>query len=199
MQPVYNGVWREPDMGLGMAWLQHAAYWRNKDTNPAQADQHLNAVDWSLAYYDQLSSNPSYEILAPFGAYAAARMNAEHGRNYDVQKFVKWVFDRSNARPTMLMIPGQKWGGEDVGGLMGFTIPNATQRGYAFSMNTFATAMPMVPLARYEDRFSRAIGKWMLNAASAARLFGRRSSRNSRASSTLGMAPKGQNGGGKRK
>ena len=29
-QPVYNGVWREPDMGLGMAWLQHAAYWRNR-------------------------------------------------------------------------------------------------------------------------------------------------------------------------
>jgi len=38
-------------------------------------------------------------------------------------------------------------------------------------MNTFETAMPMVPLARYEDRFSRAIGKWMVNVASAARLF----------------------------
>ena len=24
--PVNNGVWREPDMGLGMAWLQYAAY-----------------------------------------------------------------------------------------------------------------------------------------------------------------------------
>jgi hypothetical protein len=171
-QPVYNGTWREPDMGLGMAWLQHAAYWRNKDTNPVQAANYLNAVDWSLAYYEQSSSNPSYEILAPFGAYAAARMNAEHGRNYDVQKLVRWVFDRSNARPTMLMIPGQQWGGEDVGGLMGFTIPNSsTTRGYAFSMNTFATAMPMVPLARYEDRFSRAIGKWMLNAANSARLY----------------------------
>ena len=38
-------------------------------------------------------------------------------------------------------------------------------------MNTFITAMPMVPLVRYEDRYSRAIGKWMLNAANAARLF----------------------------
>ncbi len=171
-QPVYNGTWREPDMGLGMAWLQHAAYWRNRDSNPAQAADHLNAVDWSLAYYENTSSNPDYEILAPFGAYTAARMNAEHGRNYDIQKYVNWVFDRSNARPTKLMIPGGKWGGEDVGGLMGFTIPNTSNnRGYAFSMNTFATAMPMVPLARYEDRYSRAIGKWMLNAANAARLF----------------------------
>ena len=56
---------------------------------------------------------------------------------------------------------------------MGFTVPNtgSSVRGYAFSMNTFATAMPMVPLVRYEDRYSRAIGKWMLNAANAARLF----------------------------
>lgn len=173
MQPVYNGVWREPDMGLGMAWLQHAAYQRNRDSNPTQAAAYLEAVDWALEYYENTSSNPDYEILMPFGAYTAARMNAEHGRNYDVQKLVRWVFERSNARPTKLMITGEQWGGQDVGGLMGFTVPNTGSevRGYAFSMNTFATAMPMVPLARYEDRFSRAIGKWMVNAASAARLF----------------------------
>ena len=172
-QPVYNGVWREPDMGLGMAWLQHAAFWRNRESNPTQAAAHLNAVDWSLEYYEQTSSNPDYEILTPFGAYTAARMNAEHGRNYDIQKLVKWVFDRSNARPTKTMISGEQWGGQDVGGLMGFTIPNTgvNVRGYAFAMNTFATAMPMVPLVRYEDRYGRAIGKWMLNAANAARLF----------------------------
>jgi PEP-CTERM motif len=172
-QPVDNGIWREPDMGLGMAWLQHAAYWRNRDSNPAQAANYLNAVNWSLAYYEQISANPDYEILTPFGVYTAARMNAEHGGNYDIQKFVKWVFERSNARDTKIMISGEQWGGQDVGGLMGFTIPNtgSNVRGYAFSMNTFVTAMPMVPLARYEDRYSRAIGKWMLNAANAARLF----------------------------
>ncbi len=47
---------------------------------------------------------------------------------------------------------------------------HGADRGYAFSMNTFITAMPMVPLVRYEDRYSREIGKWMLNAANAARL-----------------------------
>jgi hypothetical protein len=171
-QPVYNGVWREPDMGMGMAWMHHAAYWRNQDTNPALAAQYLTAVDWALSYYQQTTSNPDYEIMAPFGAYTAARMNAEHGRNYDIQKLVNWVFDRSVARPTKIMIGGGPWGGQDVGGLMGFTVPNVSDvRGYAFSMNTFATAMPMVPLARYEDRYSRDIGKWMLNTASAARLF----------------------------
>jgi len=172
MQPVYNGTWCEPDMGLGFAWLQHAAYQRNRDANPTQAAHYLNAVDWSLSYYETLQTNPDYEVLMPFGAYAAARMNAEHGRNYDIHKLVRWVFDRSSARPTKIMISGEQWGGQDTGGLMGFTYPNTNNvRGYAFSMNTFATAMPMVPLARYEDRYSRAIGKWIVNAASAARLF----------------------------
>ena len=172
-QPVYNGVWREPDMGLGMAWLQHAAYHRNKTVDPQRANEYLNAVDWSLQYYENTSTNPDYEVLMPFGAYTAARMNAEHDRNYDVQKLVNWVFSRSDARPTKTMISGDPWGGQDVGGLMGFTVPNTGDnvRGYAFSMNTFATAMPMLPLIRYEDRYSRAIGKWMLNAANAARLF----------------------------
>jgi hypothetical protein len=172
-QPVVNGQWREPDMGLGMAWMQHAAYWREKDANPALAVQNLAAVDWALSYYEQTSANPDYEILLPFGAYTAARMNAEHGRNYDIQKLVNWAFSRSAARPTKTMISGEAWGGQDAGGLMGFTIPNTggDVRGYAFSMNTFATAMPMVPLVRYEDRYARAIGKWMLNAASAARLY----------------------------
>ncbi len=171
-QPVDNGVWREPDMGMGMAWMQHAAYRRKQDSDPGLAAQHLTAVDWALSYYQQTSANPDYEIMAPFGAYTAARMNAEHGRNYDIQKLVNWVFARSVARPTKIMISGEQWGGQDVGGLMGFTVPNIGDvRGYAFSMNTFATAMPMVPLTRYEDRYSREIGKWMLNAANAARLF----------------------------
>jgi hypothetical protein len=168
--PVDSVDHREPDMGLGMAWIEYAAYRRNLATKPTQAAAHLNAVDWSLSYYQTLSTNPDYEVLTPFGAYTAARMNAELGRNYDVQKMVNWVFTRSNARPDKIMISGGQWGGQDVGGLMGFTHPNTVQS-YAFSMNTFITAMPMVPLVRYEDRYSRAIGKWMLNAANAARLF----------------------------
>jgi PEP-CTERM motif len=167
--PVDSADHREPDMGLGMAWLQYAAYWRNRTSHPTWAAAYLNAVDWSLAYYQQTSTNPDYEVLTPFGVYTAARMNAEQGRNYDIQKMVNWVFTRSDARPSKIMISGPQWGGQDVGGLMGFT--NSNPGDYAFSMNTFITAMPMLPLVRYEDRYSRAIGKWMLNAANAARLF----------------------------
>jgi hypothetical protein len=171
--PRFNGTWREPNMGLGMAWMQHAAYWRNRNSNPGVAGIHLQAVDWALAYYETRTTNPHYEVLTGFGAYAAARMNAEHDRNFNVHKLLDWVFSRSAARPDIIMISGQQWGGEDVGGLMGgmrSCCSNPTQ-GYAFAMNTYVDVISVVPIARYEDRYSRSIGKWMLNAANASRLF----------------------------
>ena len=38
-------------------------------------------------------------------------------------------------------------------------------------MNTFGWAWAIVPIARYDPRYAHDIGKWMLNAASAARLY----------------------------
>jgi hypothetical protein len=171
--PRYNGTWREPNMGLGMAWMQHAAYWRNRNSAPGAAALHLQAVDWALAYYETRTTNPHYEVLTGFGAYAAARMNAEHGRNFNIHKMLDWVFSRSAARPDIIMISGEQWGGQDVGGLMGGMRPCCSDpvQGYAFAMNTYVDVMAVVPIARYEDRYARSIGKWMLNAANASRLF----------------------------
>ncbi|MBC8218565.1 MAG: hypothetical protein H8E73_08875 [Planctomycetes bacterium] len=171
MKPVTNDRWIEPDSGAALAWLMHAAYSRSvRQGNSAEAQKYLEAVDWCLRFYEAREKNPAYEILLPFGAYTAARMNAEHNRPYDVRKLLQWVFERSDARPTMIMI-ADTWEGRDVHGLMGFTKPQNPQAGYAFTMNTFATAWPIVPIARYDDRFARAIGKWMLGAANAARYF----------------------------
>ena len=58
-KPVDNGVWKEPDMGLGMAWLQYAAYQRNRTTNPTPAASYLNAVDWSLRTTSKLRPTPT--------------------------------------------------------------------------------------------------------------------------------------------
>jgi hypothetical protein len=62
----------------------------------------------------------------------------------------------------------ETWGGFDAHGLCGSVTDGG---GYAFTMNTFSQAAPLVPLVRYDDRYARAIGKWMLNASNAARLF----------------------------
>jgi hypothetical protein len=60
------------------------------------------------------------------------------------------------------------WNGIDISGIVGSTTDRG---GYGFLMNTFDAAWPLVPLVRYDASYADAIGKWMLNAANAARFF----------------------------
>lgn len=164
MQSVDNGRWEEPDAAAGIAWLEYMAYVRWGQP------WHLQGADWGLLFLESLSYNPMYEVLLPFGAYLAARMNAELDREYDVEKLLNWCFDPSDApvgsgRPGWGII-ADRWGDYDCHGLSG-SVPSA----YAFAMNTFDTAGALVPLVRYDERFARAIGKWMLNLANSSRLF----------------------------
>jgi len=170
MKPVVNGLWKEPDAAGGIAWLQYMAYLRTRDNDPAEAACFLQSTKWCLDFLEKEASNPAYEVLMPFGAYTAARFNAEQHGTYDIAKFVGWCFQRSQARPDMIMI-ADRWAKQDVHGLLGFTKHSEPSRGYAFTMNTFVAAWPLVPLVRYDDRFARAIGRWMLGAANAARYF----------------------------
>ncbi len=170
MKPVRNGRWVEPDAAAGIAWLQYMAFLRTRCNEPAKAHCFLQSTKWCLDFLEEETSNPAYEVLMPFGAYTAARVNAEQHGTYDIAKFVGWCFQRSEARPDMIMI-ADRWAKKDVHGLLGFTKKSDPRRGYAFTMNTFVAAWPLVPLVRYDDRFARAIGKWMLGAANAARYF----------------------------
>ena len=132
----------------------------------------LTAADWCLRSLEERprDQSPLYEVLLPYGALAAARMNAELGRNYDVAKLVNDCFDphgRPQARPGWGVI-SDRWNGLDAHGLVGSTTDG---EGYAFAMNTFQWAGALVPLARYDTRYAHDIGKWTLNLANAARLF----------------------------
>jgi hypothetical protein len=169
MKPTDNGHWSEPDAGAGVAWIEYAAYCRWHDPKS------LSAADACMRYLDQrpVDRNPFYEILMPFGAITAVRMNAELGKTYDADKMINWCFDRSYARPDW-KVNTAKWGGIDTAGLVGGTdvLPwRSGKGGYGFTMNTFGWAWALVPIARYDPRYAHDIGKWMLNAASAARLY----------------------------
>jgi hypothetical protein len=169
MQGVDNGQWKEPDAGAGVAWIEYAAYKRWHD--PA----FLVAADHCMRYLNQRppDQDPWYEVLMPFGALTAVRMNAELGRHYDTSKMINWCFDRSAARPDW-KVNTDRWDGVDAAGLVGGTdrCPGRTGiGGYGFAMNTFCWAWPLTPIARYDPRYAHDIGKWMLNAASAARLY----------------------------
>jgi hypothetical protein len=160
-KPVDNGQWREPDAAAGVAWLLYLAWVKHHDR------RHLQAADGCLRFLLARDVNPYYEVLLPYGAYTAARMNAELGRDYDVDRLLDWCFGISDCRGGWGVIVGT-WAGYDVHGLVG-SIDN--RGGYAFAMNTFAQAGALLPLVRYDTRYARAIGKWMLNLSNAARLF----------------------------
>ncbi|MCG2717112.1 MAG: laminin G, partial [Candidatus Marinimicrobia bacterium] len=85
---------------------------------------------------------------------------------YDVDKMLNWCFDpEGNVREWGVTLGN--WGGYDCDGLVG----EALGDGYAFAMNGFEMAGALVPMVRYDDRYARAIGKWVLNMANASRLF----------------------------
>ena len=156
-----NGRWREPDAAAAVAWLEYAAWMKFHD------ERHLAAAESCVKFLQGEKANPYYEILLPFGALTAARMNAELGREYDADRLLDWCFGISDTRGGWGVTTGN-WGGYDCAGLSG-SIDN--RGGYAFAMNTFVQAGALVPVARYDPRHARAIGKWMLNLANSARLF----------------------------
>jgi len=161
MTPFDNNIWKEPGSAGAIAWIEYMAYVRSGNK------KYLDAAKWGIEYLDKTSQNSLYEILFPHGVYAAARMNAEQGTNYNIEKLVNWCFDGNNWRKWG--IPAGKWGGMDCSGLVGSVWKDGYM--YAFTMNTFNMAGSLVPVVRYDQRFAAAIGKWMLNAANSARFF----------------------------
>ena len=160
MMPLAEGV-KEPEAAGAFAYILYNAYIKTGDK------EYLKGAEWSLEFLQDLNSNPSYELQLPYGTYTAARMNAELGTKYDVEKLVNWSFNRGPLRGWGTIVG--KWGSFDVSGLVGEANDNGND--YAFQLNGVQQAAMLVPMVRYEKKFARAIGKWMVNLASATRLF----------------------------
>ena len=159
MQPNADGV-HEPEAAGAYAWLLYHAY---KETGD---ESYLRAAEWSMEFLINLSSNPSYELQLPYGAYVAAKMNAETGTEYNIEKLLYWIFNRGPLRGWGTIVG--TWNGIDVSGLVGEA--NDGGNDYAFQLNGVQQAGNLVPLVRYDKRFARTVGKWMLNLANATRL-----------------------------
>lgn len=158
MTPYASGV-REPEAAGALAWLLYMAY-----VETGNSDYRIGA-EWALEFLNNWTSNPAYELQLSYGTYIAARMNAEIGTDYNLEKFLNWSFEVGALRNWGAIVGN--WGGYDCSGLIG----EVSSNDYAFTMNTFEQVGALVPLVRYDDRFARAIGKWVLNATNAARLF----------------------------
>ena len=159
MTPNNSGV-RQPEAAGALAWLLYNAY------TVTQIEKYRIGAEWCMEFLHNWTTNPSYELQLPYGVHVAARMNAELGTDYDIEKFLNWCFNpEDNVRNWGATLGN--WGGYDCYGLIG----EAKYDGYPFIMNGFEMAGALVPMVRYDDRFARAIGKWLLNCANASRLF----------------------------
>jgi hypothetical protein len=162
MKPMKNNICAQPDAAAGHAWVLYAAYKKFGDP------KYLKGAISALTALQSQPINPTYELLMPFGAYLAARINAEEGKNFDTNKMLGWTFDGTAiCREGWGVLVGN-WNGIDISGTVGSTVDHG---GYGFLMNTYDMAWPMVPMVRYNQSYATAIGKWMLNAANASRFF----------------------------
>jgi hypothetical protein len=161
-QPYKNGRWTEPDAAVGIAVLLYYGY------ELTGTEQYLRATINLLDYIDQFFGSPLYEVLMYYAPALMAKVNALHGTSYDLDKAISRVFDgNSIPRGGWGSLVG-KWGDYEINGLFGSITDGG---GYAFAMNTFTAAGALAPLAQYDPRYARDLGKWLLHASSNARYF----------------------------
>ena len=161
MSPNNTGV-VEPEAAGAIAWILYHAY--------VQTGEERYRIGAELAMESLLvyTTNPSYELQLPYGVAAAARMNAELGTTYDLAKMLNWCFSNGDNTLRQWGATVGTWGGYDCSGLIG-EVNHSND--YPFFMNGVEQAGALAPVVRYDDRYARAIGRWLLNLANASRLF----------------------------
>lgn len=161
-EPYRNGIWTEPDCAAGIAVLMYYGY------EITGEEKYLTAATNLMDYIDSFFGSPLYEVLMYYAPVLMARLNALHGTSYSLDRALSKVFDgNSIPRGGWGCING-KWGDYEMNGLFGSTTDGG---GYAFSMNTFAAGGAIAPMVRYDPRYARDVGKWILHLSSNARYF----------------------------
>jgi hypothetical protein len=160
MQGGKSHIPTQEDVAGGYAFVLYSAWVKFGDA------KYLKAAKNALNVLYNQKENRFYEAMMPIAAYVGARMNAEVGTNYDIERFLDWTFDGSAVGREGWGVLADNWGGYDVSGLAGSTVHNG---GYGFLMNTFDLMMPLSALVRYDQSYARSVGKWALNASNAAR------------------------------
>jgi hypothetical protein len=80
MKP-FDDRWKEADAAGLAAVILYWSYKRFGD------DKYLEAAKWSLDFLERIDYNPIYEVGIDSAIYAASRINAETGSNYNIEIF----------------------------------------------------------------------------------------------------------------
>ncbi len=112
-----------------------------------------------------------YEMTHVMGPLTAARLNAEHGGAIDLGRVLAaWFGDGNRERHPWHVTAGARFGGMTCDGLDGAKWDGKERAFHAFAMGTLQGPAWLVPVARYDPRFARAIARYALHAAASARL-----------------------------
>ena len=144
MKGMRNSIPFQQDAAAGHAYVLLSAWHEFKDP------RYLKGAQSALNALMNQKESRFYEVLMPFGAYVAARLNAEYEGKYDISKIINWTFDGCVAAEgrTGWGVITERWGNFDVFGIQGSITDGG---GYGFLMNTFDLAWPLVPMVKYDS------------------------------------------------
>lgn len=154
--------WFEPDAAQGIAYIAYIAYVRSGDT------KYLDCTKRCLDEMASLDYNPYYEILGSYAPYTAARMEAETGIDGHLTAMLQTVFSGTTGTRTGWGIISERWGEYDAYGLSGSITDT---QGYAFGMNTYATAAGIAPTVRYAPWLAKEIARYLMHVRRNSALF----------------------------
>ncbi|GMA65040.1 hypothetical protein NZD89_06500 [Alicyclobacillus fastidiosus] len=155
-------AFRQPDTIGAYAYLMEFAY------ELFGEEAYQSEARAAMQNYTSFEVNPWYEI--PSGAMAclaAAKLN-DGGATFPLDKVVQFALD-----PEFGSLHEGTWGNAAIDGLMrgwrGHSREEASSMAYSFE--TFVLVPYLLPVARYDARFAKRIGRYLLHAAINARLF----------------------------
>ncbi|MEI6676466.1 MAG: hypothetical protein WCO57_14950 [Verrucomicrobiota bacterium] len=109
-----------------------------------------------------------YEISHVMGPLTAARLNSMAGNNLDLGKVLNaWFGDGPRNQCPWQVTRGTRLEGLTCDGLDGARVGEDF---YAFTMGSLQNPAWLIPVARYDPRYARAIGRFALHAANSCRL-----------------------------
>lgn len=161
-KPYKNNIWIEPDCAAGISLLLYYGYELTGE------EKYRDGAEYGIEYVSTYFGSSLYEALLYFAPYLAAKLNVQFETDFSVEKLLNDVLNgNSIPRGGWGSMTGN-WGSYDVNGLMGSTTDGG---GYGFSMNTFAAAYALSPVAKYDTRYAASLGKWYLNLSGNSRYF----------------------------
>ena len=168
-----HGDW-VPGMSAGLGWMLYIGYLWTGDSN------YLACAQSALQFY--LGYPGRFENAHQYGPLAVARLNAEQGTSMDLGRMMDNFFGDHTRMPLWIQNPPDgyyrhNWSvsrGWSPGGVQADGLDMDSRQnngvGYAFTMGSYQNTAWLAPVARYDQRFARNIGRFLLNAANSCRL-----------------------------